>query len=89
MSEMLVKWIFEIDREKCDGCEICVDECPVEAISLNDDNIAEIDAEECVECGTCVDVCPKNAISERVEKEEIIEESKKPKFFSRIRKYLY
>jgi ferredoxin len=88
---MSVKWIFEIDREKCDGCEICVDECPVEAISLNDDNIAEIDDEECVECGTCVDLCPKNAISGREEKiiEEIIEDPKKSKIFSRIRKYLY
>jgi len=52
-----------VDPEKCEGCETCVDECPVEAISMNDDGIAEVDADECVECETCVDVCPNEAIT--------------------------
>ena len=52
-----------IDPEKCEGCETCVDECPVEAISMNDDGIAEVDEDECVECETCVDVCPNGAIT--------------------------
>jgi len=52
-----------VDPEKCEGCETCVDECPTEAISMNDDGIAEVDADECVECETCVDVCPNEAIT--------------------------
>ncbi len=70
------------------GVGYALTNAPWRLYSLNDDNIAEIDDEECVECETCVDVCPKNAISMR-EEEIKIEEPKKPKIFSRIRKYLY
>jgi ferredoxin len=52
-----------VDPEKCEGCETCVEECPVEAISINDDGVAEVDADECVECETCIDVCPNDAIT--------------------------
>ena len=51
-----------VDKEKCDGCESCVEECPSEAISMVD-NKAEINAETCVDCGVCVDACPTDAIS--------------------------
>ena len=50
-----------VDKEKCDACGTCVDECPVEAITLND--FAKVDVEECTECGTCVEVCPNEAIT--------------------------
>ena len=51
-----------VDKEKCDGCESCVEECPSEAISMVD-NKAVINAETCVDCGVCVDACPLDAIS--------------------------
>ena len=51
-----------VDKEKCDGCESCVEECPSEAISMVE-NKAEINAETCVDCGVCVDACPNDAIS--------------------------
>jgi ferredoxin len=51
-----------VDKEKCDGCESCVEECPSEAISIVD-NKAEINIETCVDCGVCVDACPSDAIS--------------------------
>lgn len=50
-----------IDKEKCDACGTCVEECPVEAITLND--CAKVDADECTECGSCVEVCPNEAIT--------------------------
>ena len=50
-----------VNKEKCDACGTCVDECPVEAIKLNDH--AKVDPDECTECGTCVDVCPNDAIT--------------------------
>jgi len=52
----------KVDEELCEGCETCVDECPVEAISINDDEIAVIDEDECIDCEACVDVCPNDAI---------------------------
>lgn len=52
-----------INADECTGCGTCVDECPVEAISMNDDDIAVVNADECTECGACVDACPVEAIS--------------------------
>ncbi len=51
-----------VNKESCDGCATCVDECPMGAIELNDEK-AFVDEEICTECGTCVDVCPNEAIS--------------------------
>ncbi len=52
----------KVDLEKCEGCGACVDVCPTEAITLNDDDKAVIDAELCTDCGACADECPTEAI---------------------------
>jgi ferredoxin len=54
-----------VDRDECTGCGLCVDECPSEAISLDEEGIAKVDADECVDCGACVDVCPTASITLR------------------------
>ncbi|HNR12597.1 MAG TPA: 4Fe-4S binding protein [Thermodesulfobacteriota bacterium] len=51
-----------VDEEKCTGCGTCVDICPVEAITLEQE-IARVDESLCTECGLCVDECPVEAIS--------------------------
>ncbi len=51
----------EVNGDECTGCESCVDECPVSAITMNDD-VAKVDADECTDCGACVDTCPVSAI---------------------------
>ncbi len=51
----------QVDGEKCTGCGLCVDACPLEAISLQDDK-AKVDEEKCTECGKCVEQCPNEAI---------------------------
>jgi ferredoxin len=53
-----VPWISE---ELCIGCEICIDECCVDAISM-EGGIAFIDEDECIRCGICHDICPNDAI---------------------------
>jgi ferredoxin len=55
--------VVVISRDLCVGCGLCVDTCPVEAISLDNENIAVVDAELCVDCGKCVEECPSEAIS--------------------------
>ena len=53
--------IVEVDANDCVGCETCVSECPVEAISMVDDK-ALIDQDKCTQCQTCVEACPAEAI---------------------------
>ena len=48
--------------EECIACGVCVDVCPVEAISEGDPYYI-IDPELCTDCGACVDECPVEAIS--------------------------
>jgi len=50
-----------VDKEKCTGCENCVDICPSAAITMQDD-LAVVDADACVDCESCVDECPVEAI---------------------------
>lgn len=52
----------KVDSDKCIGCGMCVDECPLAAVLLNDDT-ASVDDSVCVECGICVDFCSTGAIS--------------------------
>jgi ferredoxin len=61
-------WVKE---EICVGCRVCVEECPVGAISMVE-NTARIDEQECIRCGRCHEVCPENAVrhdSERIPEE--------------------
>ena len=50
-----------VDKEKCTGCETCVDVCPSAAIAM-EDGVAVVDADLCVDCETCVEECPSEAI---------------------------
>ncbi|MHA1192187.1 MAG: ATP-binding protein [Promethearchaeota archaeon] len=54
--------IAKIDESICTGCGICVDKCPIEAVSLID-GIAHDDENKCIGCGVCVHHCPENARS--------------------------
>jgi ferredoxin len=56
-----------IDEEKCVGCNICVERCPVSAISMVEGK-ASINMEECIHCGTCHSVCPNEAVRHDSEK---------------------
>jgi Fe-S-cluster-containing hydrogenase component 2 len=51
-----------VNEEKCTGCGSCVEVCPSNAITIENDK-AKIDLEECVECESCIDECPEGAIS--------------------------
>jgi len=49
---------YYILPEKCQGCQICLRNCPVEAIMGGKRMIHIIDQSKCVKCGTCLDLCP-------------------------------
>jgi len=45
---------------KCIGCRDCVEACPADAITLDEDG-ARTDPDLCKVCGTCADACPSTA----------------------------
>jgi NADH:ubiquinone oxidoreductase subunit F (NADH-binding) len=49
---------YYILPDKCQGCGICLRECPSEAISGGKRLVHVIDQSKCIKCGTCLDVCP-------------------------------
>lgn len=53
---------YQVNESLCVGCRLCVDVCPVKAITISD--IAKIDIDLCTGCGACVNVCRKGAIVE-------------------------
>jgi NADH-quinone oxidoreductase subunit F len=49
---------YYILPDKCQGCLICLRNCPVQAISGDKRMVHVIDQGKCIKCGTCLDVCP-------------------------------
>ena len=57
---------FLINEEKCNGCGICIAECPRYLIQTLSKGVLPswVDAAEsrCINCGHCVAICPGGAI---------------------------
>lgn len=51
----------QVDKDKCIGCQNCVNVCPEKAIAMTD-GAAFIHKENCIGCGECLTVCPVTAI---------------------------
>ena len=62
---------LEIIPELCKGCGKCKRNCPMEAISLDDDGMC-LHNNVCVRCGQCGTVCPVGARTLHL-KEEVLE----------------
>jgi NAD-dependent dihydropyrimidine dehydrogenase PreA subunit len=52
-----------VEEGKCEGCEECVDVCPVEVFEMVDGKSSPVNAEECLGCESCIEVCEPNAIT--------------------------
>lgn len=57
------RYLAQVDKSECTVCGMCVDICPVEAITSDGDETARVDAQGCIGCGLCASVCPVDAIS--------------------------
>jgi uncharacterized Fe-S center protein len=51
-----------LDDSKCDGCEGCLEACPVDALSMEGGR-PQRDSEKCIYCSTCLFVCSRKALA--------------------------
>ncbi len=58
-----MKTIDVLEKDKCTGCGVCVNICPVDAIFMKENSEGflepEIKSERCVLCGKCAQICPQ------------------------------
>jgi ferredoxin len=60
VSADLLSGSGKVCRYGCLGYGNCARICPVNAISLNEANLAVVDPDKCISCGLCVKACPRN-----------------------------
>ena len=51
----------EVDAEKCELCETCVERCPMDAFVRSNQHM-ETNLDRCIGCGACVPTCKEHAI---------------------------
>lgn len=56
-------WKITVDKEKCTGCNECVEGCPGDVYELIDTIATPVNGEECHGCFTCVELCDADAIT--------------------------
>ena len=54
--------IIEIDREKCNGCGLCIPNCPEGALQVIDGKVRLVSDLFCDGLGACIGNCPRGAI---------------------------
>ncbi|MFP4037912.1 MAG: 4Fe-4S binding protein [Desulfobacteraceae bacterium] len=59
---MACQFIRKTDLDTCDGCGLCEEACPIDAVNVSE-GAAMVDEDWCIGCGVCASACPNEAIS--------------------------
>jgi Na+-translocating ferredoxin:NAD+ oxidoreductase RNF subunit RnfB len=51
-----------VEEDLCTGCELCLDHCQFEALSMGEKYVA-VDGSRCVGCGVCIQSCQDEALA--------------------------
>jgi len=54
---------LELDRQLCIGCRRCVEVCPHQVLTMQENLAAVVDRDACMECGACARNCPTRAVT--------------------------
>lgn len=75
------KYLLSLNRNLCDGCGICADNCPKKAILWHPPVVTDgrlvrkptidFDVDACIFCGECATICPLDALKMTIDGEEI------------------
>lgn len=73
--------MLRLNRDLCDGCGVCAENCPKEAIKWNPPRVVagrlvrkptiDFDVDSCIFCGECATICPLDALKMKIDGEEI------------------
>ncbi|MCX5665432.1 MAG: 4Fe-4S binding protein [Candidatus Omnitrophica bacterium] len=73
---MAKRKIIKIDEEKCNGCKLCIPNCPEGALQIIDGKARLISDLFCDGLGACIGHCPQGAINIEEREAEMYDEKK-------------
>jgi electron transport complex protein RnfB len=79
----LTNYCAEVNPELCNGCEICVEKCQMDARAMID-GIAVVNLDRCIGCGNCVVLCSSDANRLKKKEQESVPPDDKEAYYTKL-----